>query len=84
MTPHELDRLADLVADRVSRRLEQTLPPADDVLLDAQGAARLLGCSVPTVERMTRRGDLPSCKVGRLRRYRRSDLEALGGSADGS
>jgi excisionase family DNA binding protein len=82
MTPDELDRLADMVADRVAIRLERALPPADDGLLDAQAAARLLGCSVPTVERMTRRGDLPSCKVGRLRRYRRSDLESLAGGAD--
>lgn len=73
ITPAEMDALADAVAERVARRLsEHTL--ADDVLLDIHQAAEFLSCSVPTVERAVKRGEVPSIKVGRLRRFRRSDL----------
>ena len=36
-----------------------------------------LACSVPTIERLTKAGAIPSVKLGRLRRYRRADLLAL-------
>ncbi len=73
MTPAELDQLADAIACRVIERLNassQAQPP--DGFLDSHQAAELLGCSVPTIERLTRSGRLPSVKLGRLRRYRRS------------
>jgi excisionase family DNA binding protein len=47
---------------------------AGDDVLDVHGAAKLLGCSVPTVERLVAAGKLQSFKVGRLRRFRRADL----------
>lgn len=71
MTPHELDQLADAIVDRLAERL-----PKPDDLLDIQGAARELKCSVPTVERLVAAGKIPSIKVGRLRRFRRADLLA--------
>jgi excisionase family DNA binding protein len=75
LTPSELDRLADAVAERIATKLSALT--AADAMLDVYQAAELLGCSVPTVERRTREGTLPSVKVGRLRRYRRSDLLTL-------
>ena len=71
MTPIEIQQLADAIAERLASRC------TGDVMLDALGAAALLACSVPTVERLTKSGALPSVKVGRLRRYRRSVLLAL-------
>ena len=71
MTPFEIQQLADAIADRLASRA------TGDVFLDALGAAALLACSVATVERLTRSGEIPSVKVGRLRRYRRGDLMAL-------
>lgn len=71
LTPVEIDQLADAIAERLSSRA------TGDVMLDALGAAALLACSVPTVERLTKAGAIPSVKVGRLRRYRRADLLAL-------
>ena len=47
------------------------------LLLDAHGAAEALSMSTRTVERLTASGNLPSVKVGRLRRYRTADLIAF-------
>ena len=71
MTPIEIQQLADAIAERLTNRC------TGDVFLDAIGAAALLACSVPTVERLTKAGTIPSLKVGRLRRYRKADLLAL-------
>lgn len=80
MTPIEIERMAALIAEQVAAKLSEQNP---DALTDAHGAAALLRCSVPTVERLTRSGDIPSVKVGRLRRYRPSDLlgKSKGGAA---
>ena len=71
LTPRELDELADAISERVVVRLSSR--PADG-LIGKQEAAELLGCSVPTVERLTRSGAIPSHKVGKLRRYRASEI----------
>jgi excisionase family DNA binding protein len=71
ITPAEIDQIALRVADLVAQKLSSR--PADG-LIDSAQAAELLGCSVPTVERLTRSGAIPSVKVGRLRRYRPSEL----------
>lgn len=71
MTPHEIDQLADAIVDRLAERV----PSADD-LVDIHSAAKALGCSVPTVERLVAAGKIRSRKVGRLRRFRRADLLA--------
>ncbi len=80
MTPAEMERLAELLADRVAARLAANAP---DALVDVHRAAELLGCSVPTIERLTRTGAIPSVKLGRLRRYRPSELLGMkkGGAA---
>jgi excisionase family DNA binding protein len=84
LTPHEIERLADAVAERIEARLSGRGRAVGDSMLDVHEAAELLRCSVPTVERQTRAGVIPSIKVGRLRRYRRADLLGLnekGGAA---
>lgn len=68
----ELDRLADVLADRIVARLALRLDV--ESLLDVHGAAELLNCSVPTIERLVSRGQLPSIKVGSLRRFKRGEL----------
>ncbi|MFM2014428.1 MAG: hypothetical protein RLZZ396_3212 [Planctomycetota bacterium] len=71
LTPKELDELADAISERVAARLSSR--PADG-LVDKAQAAELLGCSVPTLERLTRSGAISSHKVGKLRRYRPSEI----------
>ncbi len=70
MSPFEIESLADALAERVASRLGAKVDA--DALIDARAVANLLGCSVPTVERLTRSGEIPSVKAGRLRRYQRS------------
>ena len=78
MTPNELDRLADALAERLAARgVHAAAAAAHDNYVDVHGAAEVLGCSVPTVERLTRAGKIPSVKLNRLRRYRRADLLAV-------
>ena len=72
MSPHELDSLADAIAERLSNRLSSQANT--DAMIDCHEVAAFLNCSVPTVERLTKSGAIPSHKVGRLRRYRRSDV----------
>jgi excisionase family DNA binding protein len=45
-------------------------------LLDVHEAARFLGVKVRTMYEWSAAGVVPSLKVGRLLRFRRSDLEA--------
>jgi excisionase family DNA binding protein len=72
MTPIEIEelaiRIAAVVVAQISGRSSQ------DGFIDKHQAAELLGCSVPTVERRTSDGSIPSHKIGRLRRYRASEL----------
>ena len=63
MTPAEIDSLAKALAERLAERVSD-----GDGWIDVHGAANVLGCSVPTVERLTAAGKIPSIKVGRLRR----------------
>ena len=78
MTPIEIQQLADAIAERLASRA------TGDTFLDTLGAAAVLACSVPTVERLTKAGVIPSVKVGRLRRYRRSVLLDLANEKGGA
>ena len=82
LSPAEIDRLAEAICERLAGRLGGG---AGDEIGDVHAAARWIGCSVPTLERAVRRGEVPSFTVGRLRRFRRADLLAMqtGGRADG-
>lgn len=78
MTPHEMQELSQAITTMAAKLLRT------DEILDVKGAAELLGVSQPTIERRTMDGSLPSFRVGRLRRYRKSDLlrdDLLGVSA---
>ena len=69
LSPHEIDSIADALADRVAAKLA-TANRATDVY----GIAEIIGCSVPTVERLVSDGAIPSFKVGRLRRFITDDV----------
>ncbi len=49
----------------------------DRLLVDTRGASELLSLSARTVERLSSSGELPSFRVGGLRRFRVADLEAF-------
>jgi excisionase family DNA binding protein len=66
-------------AARETRRPMAAAPPrltADDVMTGRE-VAELLHVPASTVEDLARRGDLPSVKVGRRRRYVRQQVEAV-------
>jgi excisionase family DNA binding protein len=73
LSPNEIDLLANAIVDRLAERGAG----AGDDLMDIHGAAKVLRCSVPTVERLVAAGRVTSIKVGRLRRFRRGDLLAI-------
>jgi len=70
----ELNCIVDALAERLELRMTDSL---GDQVGDVNDAARWLKCSVPTIERAVRDGQIPSFKVGRLRRFRRADLMAM-------
>lgn len=72
LTDSEIDRIADRIIVALGGRASQ-----GGEMLDAHGAAQVLGCSIATIERRSKEGSIPSVKLGRLRRYRRADLLAL-------
>jgi excisionase family DNA binding protein len=74
LSESEIQRIADRVVEGIAKRSGET-----DQMLDVRQASHLLGCSIPSLERRTRDGSIPSVKIGRLRRYRRSDLLAIPG-----
>ena len=72
LTPVEIEELAVRIAALVVAGMASRL--IEDGFIDKHQVAELLGCSVPTVERRTSDGSIPSHKFGRLRRYRASEL----------
>jgi excisionase family DNA binding protein len=77
LSPAEIERLADALAERLAGRIGG----GGDEIGDVHDAARWLGCSVPTIERAVKRNEIPSIRVGRLRRFRRADLLGGGGAS---
>lgn len=80
LTAVELDRLADAIAERLATL---TGKAGGDEIGDVHDAARWLKCSVPSVERAVRDEQIPSFKVGRLRRFRRADLLGMSSATQG-
>ena len=72
MTPQEINQVAERVAELVVARIAGR--PIEDGYIDKYEAAKILGASVPTIERWTASGEIPSHKIGGLRRYRASEL----------
>lgn len=67
--------VAHLVA--AVERVEKRLPSP---LASVQQAAAMLGCSVPTIRRKVKAGEIPSVRVGRAVRVDLSKLRALTGA----
>ena len=81
MTPNELDQFAERVAEIVVARISP-IRPIGDGFIDKHEAAKILGCSIATIERWTASGEIPSHRIGGLRRYRASELlNRKGGAA---
>jgi excisionase family DNA binding protein len=74
LSKQELETLINRVARQTAEQVAAKLLSSEDKLLDKIQAAAALSCSVSTVERMTRTGQIPSHKVGNLRRYKLSEL----------
>ena len=68
LSPDEIQRIAEAIAELLAGR------PTTEKMVDVNGAAEILACSVPTIERLTRDDEIPSFKFGRLRRYLPSKL----------
>ena len=80
MTPQEINQVAERVAELVVARMAGR--PIEDGYIDKHEAAKILGASIPSIERWTASGEIPSHKVGGLRRYRASELfNRKGGAA---
>ena len=78
MKPFEQRQFVELVADIVFQRLRDR--PMDG-LLDGHQAAQLLNCSHLTIERWTWEREIPSHKIGGLRRYKASELLEVGAAS---
>ncbi len=80
LTPAEFEELAVRIAALVVAGMASR--PSQDGYIDKHEAAKILGASVPSIERWTASGEIPSHKIGGLRRYRASELlKRKGGAA---
>jgi len=70
-TDAELDRLAELLAERVAARVGTGSP-----WLSAHGAAAYLICPESRIRKLTMTGELPCHRDGRRVLYRREELDA--------
>lgn len=64
LTPIELDTVGAKVAEIVNANLSNR-----PRLVDRHELAGILGCSVPTIERLQSRGKIPFVRLGRSVRY---------------
>lgn len=62
--------------NRTNRPPLNPIPPAERRCVKPVEAAALLSVSTKTLERLTKRGEIPSIGRGRLRRYAVGDLDA--------
>ncbi len=76
-TPEELTRI---VRDAVREELATRAPSTNDAAsewIDTRVAADLLGVSTRQIAKMAKAGTLPHSNVGRLLKFRRSDVLAI-------
>lgn len=71
-----VDQLREIVDDAVTQALDRQRHAGCDEWLDTDEAARLLRVHTRTVAKLAKSGALPATRVGRLWRFRRSDVEA--------
>lgn len=60
LTPSELDALAERLAEKVAAKMAK-----QPLLVDRVELSPLLSVSVPTIERMTAKGEIPCVRFGR-------------------
>lgn len=72
LSPRELDLLADRIADAVAARLG-----ARPTMIDSVSLARELSLSPTTIERLAKRGAIPSVTAGRRRLYDPAAVRAV-------
>lgn len=70
--PDALERLADLVADRVAKRLNDQ---SQQVLVSREELAKLTGCGVRTIDRMANGGSWEKDKLTGERVWRDSSVK---------
>ncbi len=58
-------------------KLSPDLSQGNEKLISKKDAARLLGCSVSTIDNLRRRGRLETIKVGKAARFRITDLKKM-------
>lgn len=73
----DVDELAAIVEAAVERALEARASTDPVEWLDANGAAELLGVHRRTITKMAKRGELRAARIGKLLRFRRSDVVGL-------
>jgi excisionase family DNA binding protein len=79
---HDLERLAELVAERLADRMEARRSP----WLSAAEAADYLRCSLSRVRKLSMLGEVPAHHDGGRALYRRDELDAYiaaGGASSG-
>jgi excisionase family DNA binding protein len=74
VSPQEL---AIVVETAVRRALDAGASREASEWLDAGAVAKLLGIHRRTVARLAKTGELPSSRIGKLLRFRRSDVVAV-------
>ena len=67
-----LDKLADMVADRVARRMNEQ---SQRVLVSREELAKLTGCGVRTIDRMANGGSWEKDKLTGARVWRESSVK---------
>lgn len=75
LDPADLDRLAELVADKLAFRI-QPQTGGDDRLMTEPEAAAFCRVEIHTLRDARRRGVLEYCRAGRFPRYSRAQLDA--------
>jgi excisionase family DNA binding protein len=78
LTPEQLRELVrDAVREALDDRAANEAPAPDREWLDASSAGALLGVHARSVIRMAQAGKLRGTRLGKLWRFRRSDVDAL-------
>lgn len=58
-------------------KLNPDISQGSEKLISKRDAARLLGCSVSTIDNLRRKGKLETVKVGKSARFRFGDLQSM-------
>jgi excisionase family DNA binding protein len=76
MTAAQLETLMERVVDKALQKSRGGAQAGNGDVMNSEEAADFLRMPVGTLRKRTRKGEIPSCKIGSLLRYRRSELQA--------